>query len=154
MANGTFPQRAAREPLISITIILLCRGLGRAFLWRSHAEKLAATLQLLLAVSIAEEPVVANAMEPTRENVEQKSPDELVRREGHGFLLIVVAVVSPVKFHVAAFDVHQPVIGNGNTVSVTTDVVHHLLWSGERWFGVDDPFHVSHQVEMAGESLR
>jgi hypothetical protein len=66
MANGTFPQRAAREPLISITIILWCRGLGRAVLWRSHAEKLAATLQLLLAVSIAEEPVVANAVEPTR----------------------------------------------------------------------------------------
>jgi len=66
MANGTFPQRAAREPLVSITIILWCPGLGRAFLWRSHAEKLAATLQLLLAVWIAEEPVVTNAMESTR----------------------------------------------------------------------------------------
>jgi hypothetical protein len=65
MTNGTFPKRAAREPLVSITIILLCRGLG-SFLWRSHAEKLAAMLQLLLAVSIAEEPIVANAVEPTR----------------------------------------------------------------------------------------
>ena len=58
-------------------------------------------LQLLLAVSIAEEPVVANTVEPIRQNVEQKSPDELVRREGHGFLLIVVTVVSPVEFHLA-----------------------------------------------------
>jgi hypothetical protein len=66
MANGTFPQRAAREPLISITIILWCRGLSRTFLLRSHAEKLPTTLQLLLAVSIPEEPVVANAVEPTR----------------------------------------------------------------------------------------
>jgi hypothetical protein len=65
MTNGTFPKRVAREPLVSITIILFYRGLGRAFLW-SHAEKLAAMLQLLLAVSIAEEPVVANAVEPTR----------------------------------------------------------------------------------------
>src|SRR5216683_3847374 len=153
MANGTFPQRAAREPLISITIILLCRGLGRAFLWRSHAEKLAATLQLLLAVSIAEEPVVANAMEPTRENVEQKSPDELVRREGHGFLLIVVAVVSPFKFHLAIFDGDDPMIGNGHPVRVSADIVHHLLWPGERWLGVDDPFQVSHWIEITGESL-
>jgi len=65
MTNGTFAKRAAREPLISITIILLNRGLGRASLWRSDAEKLAALLQLLLAVSIAEEPVVANAVEAT-----------------------------------------------------------------------------------------
>jgi len=57
-------------------------------------------LQLLLAVSIAEEPVVANTVEPTRQNVEQKSPDELVRRKGHGFLLIVIAVVSPTKLSV------------------------------------------------------
>jgi hypothetical protein len=54
------------------TIILLYRGLGRAFLSRSHAQKLTAMLQLLLAVSIAEEPVVANAVEPTRQNVEQE----------------------------------------------------------------------------------
>ncbi len=138
---------------MSITIILLWRGLGRAFLWRSHAEKLAATLQLLLAVSIAEEPVVANAMEPTRQNVEQKSPDELVRREGHGFLLIVVAVVSPVEFHLAIFDVDDPVIGNGDAVRVAADIVHHLLWPGERWLGVDDPFHISHWIEITGESL-
>src|SRR5467141_1257921 len=153
MAHGTFPKRAAREPLISITIILLWRGLGRAFLWRSHAEKLAATLQLRRAVSIAEEPVVANAMKSTRQNVEQKSSDELVRREGHGFLLVIVAVVSPVKFHLAIFDVDDPVIGNGHAVRVAADIVHHLLWPGERWLGVDDPFHVSHWIEMTGESL-
>ena len=116
MANGTFPKRAAREPLVSITIILLCRGLGRAFLSRSHAQKLTAMLQLLLAVSIAEEPVVANTVEPTRQNVEQKSPDELVRRKGHGFLLIVIAVVSPAEFHLALFDVDKAMIGNGDPV--------------------------------------
>ena len=111
-------------------------------------------LQLLLAVSIAEEPVVANTVEPTRQNVEQKSPDELVRRKGHGFLLIVITVVSPTKFHLALFDVDEPMIGNGHPVGVAADIVHHLLGSGERWLGVDDPFHVSCQIEMTGESLR
>ncbi len=153
MANGTFPQRAAREPLISITIILLCRRLGRVFLSRSHAQELTATRQLLFAVSIAEKPVVANAVEPTRQNVQQKSPDELVRREGHGFLLIVIAVVSPVKFHLALFDVDEPMIGNGHAVGVAADIVQHLLWPGERWLGVDDPFHVSHWIKITGESL-
>src|SRR6516162_5990954 len=154
MTNGTFPKRAAREPLVSITIILLNRGLGRAFLWRSHAQKLTAMLQLLLAVSIAEEPVVANTVEPTGQHVEQKSPDELVRREGHGFLLIVVTVVSPFKFYLAIFDVDDPMVRNGHAVGVAADIVHHLLRPGERWLGVDDPFHVSHQIEMTVESLR
>ena len=36
---------------------------------------------LPLAVAIAEEPVVANAVEPARQNMEQESPDELVCRD-------------------------------------------------------------------------
>ena len=86
--------------------------------------------------------------------MEQKSPDELVCREGHGFLLIVVAVVSPFKSHLAIFDVDEPMIGKGHPVRVAADIVHHLLWPGERWLGVDDPFHISYQIEMAVESLR
>jgi hypothetical protein len=113
---------------------------------------LAAALQLLLAVSIAEEPVVANAMESTRQNVEQKSSDEFVRREGHGFLLVVVAVVSPVKFHLAILDIDNPMIGNGDAVRVAADVVYDLLWPRERGLGVDHPFQVSQQIEMPGEN--
>ncbi len=62
---------------------------------------------------------------------------ELVRREGHGFLLIVVAVVSPFKFHLAIFDSDDPVVGNGHPMRVAADVVHHLVWAGEGRFGVD-----------------
>src|SRR5712691_1987680 len=81
MANGTFPQRTTREPFISITIVLWCRGLGRTLIWRSHTEKLTAMLQLLLAVAIAQKSVVANAMESPGQDVKQESPDELVGRE-------------------------------------------------------------------------
>jgi hypothetical protein len=109
--------------------------------------------QFHFPVSIAEEPVVADAVEPTGQNVKQESPDEFVRRKGHGFLLIVIAVVSPGKFHLALFDVDESMIGNGHPVRVAADIVHHLLWPGERWFGVDDPFHVSHWIEITGESL-
>src|SRR5258706_12454042 len=67
--------------------------------------------------------------------------------------MIVVALVSPVEFHLAIFDVDDPVIGNGDAVRVAADIVHHLLWPGERWLGVDDPFHISHWIEITGESL-
>jgi len=85
--------------------------------------------------------------------VRQKPPGELVRREGKGFLLIVVAVVPPFEFHLAIFDIDDPMIGNGDPVGVAADILHHLLWPGERWLGVDDPIHIAHQIEMIGESL-
>ena len=63
-------------------------------------------------------------------------------------MLIVVTV------HLTIFDVYNPVIGNGDSVRVAANIVQHLLWPGERWLGVDDPFHVSHWIEITGESLR
>src|SRR6266481_1567564 len=72
--------------------------------------------------------------------MKQESPDELVCREGHGLLLVVVAIVSPVEFHMTAFDIDDPMIGDGDPVRVAADVIHHLLWSGEGRFSVDDPF--------------
>src|SRR5215470_17993327 len=123
MAKGAFPQGVTGEPLVSITIVLAWLGLGRAFIGRSHAQELAAMLQLVLAVSIAQEPVVANAVESTGEDVEQESPDELLGRQDHSFLLIVVSVVPPAEFHLPVFDFHQPVIGNSDPVSIAADVV-------------------------------
>ncbi len=73
--------------------------------------------------SIAQEAVVANAVESARENVEEESPDELLRRERHGLLLIVVAVVPPEEFHLPVFDIYDPMIGNSDSVGVATDVV-------------------------------
>jgi len=66
MANRAFSKRTARESLVSVTIVLRCHRDGRTFTRKSHAEKLAAKLQLLLAVTIAEEPVVADAVESIR----------------------------------------------------------------------------------------
>ena len=80
-------------------------------------------------------------------------PDELVCREGHGLLLIVIAVISPGEFHFTAFDIDDPMIGDGHPVGVAADVIHHLLWSGEGRFSVDDPFRVSHWIQMAVEGL-
>ena len=110
--------------------------------------------QLLFAVAIAEEPVVADAVEPAREDMKQESPDEFLGREGHGLLLIVVAIVSPVEFHMTTFDIDDPMIGDGDPVRVAADVIHHLLWSGEGRFSVNNPFQISHWLQMTVESLR
>src|SRR5262249_4642339 len=45
-------------------------------------------------------------------------------------------------------------IGDGDPVRVTSDIIHHLLWAGEGRFSVDNPFQVSHWIEMTVENLR
>ena len=86
--------------------------------------------------------------------MQEESLDEFVCRKGHGFLVIVVAIVSPVEFHMTAFDVDDPMVGDSDPMRVAADVVHHLLWSGEGRLGVNDPFHISHRIEITAESLR
>lgn len=111
-------------------------------------------LQLLLAVSIAQESVIANAVESSGENVEEESSDKLIGREGHDFLLIVVAVVPPMEFHLPVFDIDEPMVGNSNAVGVAADVVYHLLRASEGRLGVDDPFLLSQWIQIAGKGLR
>src|SRR5579884_420371 len=154
MANRAFAQRTARKFLVSITIVFRCRGRGSIETRRYHTKKLAAVRQLLFAVSIAKESIVANAMEATGQNMEQKSADEFLRQEGHGFLLIVVTIVTPAEFYVAIFDIHEPMIGDGHTVGVTTDVIHDLLGTAERRFGVNNPFRSPRLSEITGKGLR
>src|SRR5712692_1108658 len=124
MAKRALPQRVTGELLVAITIVLVWLGWGRAWVGRSHAQELAAMLQLLFAVSIAQEPVIANAVESTGEKVEEESPDELLGRERHDFLLIVVAVVPPVELDLPVFNLQDPMIGNRDPVGVAADVVH------------------------------
>ena len=84
-------------------------------------------LQLFFAVSIAQEPVIANTVESTGKNVEEESPNELLGGERHDFLLIVVAVVPPLELGLPVFDFQDAMIGNRDPVGVAADVVHHLL---------------------------
>jgi len=77
-------------------------------------------LQLLFAVSIAQEPVIANAVEPTGENMEKESADELLGRESHALLLIVVSVIAPVELNLPVLDIYDSMIGNRDPVCVAT----------------------------------
>jgi hypothetical protein len=107
--------------------------------------------QPLFAVSIALEPVIASAVESTGENMEEKSPDELLGRESHDLLLIVNAVVPPVELDLPILDVQQSMVGNCDPVGVEAHAVHHLLSSGEGRFGVDDPLHVAQRIQITDE---
>jgi hypothetical protein len=126
MASWAFPQRVPGELLVSVAIVVARLRLGRAFTG-NHAQEMAAMLQFLFPMSIAKKPVVADAVESTGENVEEESPDELLGCENHGLLLIVVSIVPPLEADLPVVDIHDPMVGNRDTVRVAPDVIHHLL---------------------------
>jgi hypothetical protein len=64
-------------------------------LW--HRKKLTTLHQLLLAVAIGQEAVVADALKAFGQNVEQEATDELAGGEGHSLLPVAVAIVFPAK---------------------------------------------------------
>jgi hypothetical protein len=67
--------------------------------------------------------------------VEQKAPNELIGGEGHHLLLAAVAVVLVAELHLTIFDVQKTIVGNGDAMSVASDVVEYLLGPGKGGFG-------------------
>ena len=65
--------------LIGVSGLRFLRLLGA----RRHGEQLADARDVVGAIAIGEKPIVADAMEPFRQDVHQEAPDELVRVQRH-----------------------------------------------------------------------
>ena len=109
-------------------------------LGRWALQQLAAQGEFLLAVTIGEEAVIANTLKSFWEDMEQEAADELIGREFHGFVLVVVAVVLPAKLDFAIVETEKAVVGDCDAVRVFCNVPENRLRSVKRGFGVDDPF--------------
>ena len=62
--------------------------------------------------------------------------------------------VAPTKGDRAVVERNQSVVGDGYAVGIAAEVVEHILWTTERWFGVDDPMLSKQWPEPRGKDLR
>ena len=85
--------------------------------------------------------------------MEQETADELIGLERHHFLLIVVGVVLPSKLDIAFVHCNQAVVGDGDTMGVTSEVVEHLLWAGERRLRIHNPLLLPHGCKIPLKSI-
>jgi hypothetical protein len=85
--------------------------------------------------------------------VQQEAPDEFIGGQRHGFDLISIPVILPLKSNLIVVDREQAMIRNRHAMGVTSHVVEDLLRRGERAFGVDDPFCLSRGRQIAGEPV-
>ena len=88
-------------------------------------------LQFFFSVAVAEEAVVANALEAVGQDMKQEAADEFVPGQGHGFLLAAVAIVLVAELHLAVFDGEQTIIGDGYAMGIAAHVIEDLLGAGK-----------------------
>ena len=108
--------------------------------WLGCGEQSAALDQFLFANAIGEEAEVADTDQAGRQHVEQEAADKLDRVEGHGLGAGMVCVVFPVEADVTVLQSAKPVVGDGDAMSVASQILEHASWSAEGRLDVNDPF--------------
>ncbi len=85
--------------------------------------------------------------------VQEETAQELIEREGHQFFLIVVSRVPPTKGDLAVSQRDQSMVGDGDAVSVTAEILEHILGAAEGWFRVDHPVFAKQRSQPGGEEF-
>jgi hypothetical protein len=75
-----------------------------------HGQQAATQRKEFSAAAVGEQPEVANAREPSWQDVLEEAPQELVMAQRHGTALAVVGIVFPAKRHLRISDIDQSVV--------------------------------------------
>src|SRR5271170_4701557 len=86
--------------------------------------------------------------------MEQEAAQELIDGQSHEPFLVAVGGVAPAEGDVAVGQSNQPAVGNGDAMSVGTEIVQRVFWTAERPFGVDDPVVMEQYSQPRGEGAR
>ena len=105
--------------------------------------------QLIHPVSIGHPAVMANAMEPSGQHMDEESPNELVRGQGHRFVAgtPLGPVVLPFEGDTPLIQREEPAIGDSDPVGIARQVGQHRFRAGKGTFGIDHPFLPPHGLD-------
>src|SRR6476659_2182025 len=90
-------------------------------------------------------------MEAIRQDMDQEAADELATIQRHRLLAVAVPVILPAEADLAVVHGQQPVVGDGDTVGVASDIVEDLGWPGKRPLRVDHPLGVPNRHQIPPE---
>jgi len=88
-------------------------------------QQVATQCQLIGAMTVGQEAVIANALETTRQGVLQEEADELLGRHPHHFVKRV-AVVGPGKGDLAVLEGQQAPIADGDAMRIAAEILQHV----------------------------
>ena len=87
------------------------------------------------------------------EQMQEEAAQELIEREGHQFVLIGVRRIAPTKGDLVVGQRYQSMVGDGDAVGVTAEILEHILGAAEGWFRVDHPVFAKQRSQPGGEEF-
>src|SRR5258708_36411131 len=102
-------------------------------------------------MTVSQKAVVADALKSVRQHMDQEPADELSGLQGHRLLAIAISVILPAEPDLAGVDGQQAVVGDGDPMGISADVVENLFRPGERPLRVDHPVGTTKRREMTPE---
>jgi len=113
-------------------------------------EKTRGFLEFGLNISRCHQPKVADANKAVGEHMEEEATDKLLCSEADPPIGSRVVVIPGAEGDGLILRGHEPLVGDGHSVGVMTQVAEDVLRSAEGGFGVDDPLD---RPEFFGEPL-
>lgn len=114
---------------------------------RGHVEHAPAGRQGLRTAPIAEQPVMAQALEAPGKPMQQEASDELDCREAHHLHGVALSIIAPAEVDDAVLQGDEALIAAGDAMGRAPEVRPHLLGAGEGWLGIDDPLLLPDRVQ-------
>jgi len=105
-------------------------------------------------LGIGEQSVATDPNEPLGQGVQEEPADELEGIEAHHPETTAPCVVLVTERDDPVLEGQQPVIGDGDAVRVTSQVLQHPPRAAERRFGIDDPLGAAGLGDQALERRR
>ena len=98
--------------------------------------------EIVSAVAVGEQTIMADAVQAFGEDVDQEATDKLVSAERHRpvSLMALAPVILDAECNGVRFGLNQPSVRDCDAVGVARQVGKHGLRPGERLFDIDVPF--------------
>lgn len=91
-------------------------------------------------IPAGQKTIVSDFHKARWQDMAEKAADKLVRREPHNLLLVSIPVVLPLKGDKATINIEDTVVGDGDTVGISAQILHNTGSIPEGWLAVDHPF--------------
>lgn len=119
----------------------------------SSVDQMSTKVDLVSTVAVAEKTEMPDAHESFWQYVDEKASNELLGWQGHGSDPVPLSVILPTKGYLAVAELHQTMVGNGDAMSIATEISEDLGRPSERGFGVDDPVGFSGSLQVVAEGF-
>src|SRR5436309_3200270 len=108
-------------------------GCGRLAVRSCNGEQLTGACDVVGASAFGKQAVVADAVQPFWQHVDEEAADELEGGERHLLVSIAAfdAVILPFEGDAALVESDQAAVGDGHTVGITRQIRQHRLGSAE-----------------------